>query len=396
MRLLALVIAFACSPAFADPQLTPVTSRAYSIDLYDGVSLGNSAVIAMGGATVANAIGSSGTLANASASAVRQTTDTDRWSWDVHLDALDASRSQDFTNSGLPNTTTSGALFVTAGLAGRLHNWGAAITASGETVPLAGAMATLPNGTMTALDAQTWRIRVAVAHWIDNRDIAIGVAAELAQLAIQPSCTGCGSLFTINGVGLLAGATYIPRHESFRVGAAANAPFTGGNVVTTSCDPNNCDGFTLPSSVTVPWRVAVGGAYRWAETDWNHLVGGDFRDEPSVTAAVDLVVSGSTANGYGLDAFGQNELERSGKHVAWSLRGGAEYEWLPGRLRVRGGSYWEPGRFEGVPGRLHATFGIEVRALEFHAWGRRRGAITLTGDVASRYNNVALSIGFWH
>ncbi|MGE5182384.1 MAG: hypothetical protein ACM31C_10000, partial [Acidobacteriota bacterium] len=66
------------------------------------------------------------------------------------------------------------------------------------------------------------------------------------------------------------------------------------------------------------------------------------------------------------------------------------------RLRVRGGSYWEPGRFEGVSGRLHGTFGIEVRVFEFHAWGRRRGRITLTEDAAAGYNNVGLSIGFWH
>ena len=90
------------------------------------------------------------------------------------------------------------------------------------------------------------------------------------------------------------------------------------------------------------------------------------------------------------------ELQRSGEHSSFSLRGGVEYEWLPGRLRLRGGSYWEPGRFERVGGRLHGTFGIEVRVFEANVWGRRRGRITLTGDVAERYRNVGVSIGFWH
>ncbi|MGE5182679.1 MAG: hypothetical protein ACM31C_11480 [Acidobacteriota bacterium] len=341
MRLLAAALVIASAPALAGPQLAPVTSDNYTIDLYDGVSLGNSAVIAMGGATVANAIGSSGTLANPSAAAVRQTTDTDHLNGDYHLDALYAAGSKDFANSGLSNIQQSGARMITAGLSGRMGNWAGALGASAEIVP----MPMMPGSTM-AVDAQTLRARLAIAHWIDSRDIAVGVAAELAQLAVQPECTGCRSLFTINGIGLLAGATYIPRHQSFRLGAAANAPFTGGNVAVGDCDPMSCQGYVLPKAVTVPWRVAVGGVYRWAETDWNHLVGGDFRDEPAVTVVADLAVTGASPDAYGLEAaFGSpQQLERSGRHVAWSPRAGAEYEWLPGRLRVRGGSYWEPVR----------------------------------------------------
>ena len=51
---------------------------------------------------------------------------------------------------------------------------------------------------------------------------------------------------------------------------------------------------------------------------------------------------------------------------------GASFEALPGRLRVRGGGYWEPGRFEGVGGRGHATFGLDLRVLEFRLFGVRQ------------------------
>jgi hypothetical protein len=78
------------------------------------------------------------------------------------------------------------------------------------------------------------------------------------------------------------------------------------------------------------------------------------------------------------------------------VRGGAEYEWLPGRLRLRAGTYWEPARYDDVGGRLHLTFGTELRVVEFRLWGRRRFELSLTGDVAVRYRNVGLSIGFWH
>ena len=382
--------------AHADPQLTPITpGTSYALDLYDGVALGNSAVVAMGGASVANAAGSSGTLANPSAPAVRNTTDTDSWSWDYHFDYLNATQSKDFANSGL-NNLDGGAQMLTLGASVRVGNWAGAITASAQSVPLS--TVTLPSGNMAELDGTNLRGRVAFAHWFPSRDVSLGGGVQLAQFSMAPQCSDpeCKSLFTIQGLGLEAGGTYIPRGQSWRIGGSVSSRIIGGTVVANNCDPMNCDGFVLPSEVRVPWRFAVGGAYRFADSDWNQVVGGDFRDEPAVTVVADLVVTGPTPGAYGLDAFSRQELERSGSDTVLSLRGGAEYEWVPGRLRVRGGSYWEPGRFDGVSGRLHGTFGIEVRVFEFQAWGRRRGRITLTGDVAHRYDNVAVSIGFWH
>jgi hypothetical protein len=159
----------------------------------------------------------------------------------------------------------------------------------------------------------------------------------------------------------------------------------------------DCVGWILPEKIVTPWRLAMGGAYRFGPTAWNQLVPGYFRDEKAVTVAADVIVIGSSENSFGLEAFGQHELQRAGRHPGVSLRGGAEYEWVPGRFRVRGGSYWEPGRFIGVPGRLHVTFGIELRVFEFYFFGSmRRGRISLTTDAAERYRNGGLSVGFWH
>jgi hypothetical protein len=229
--------------------------------------------------------------------------------------------------------------------------------------------------------------------------MAFGLALQVAQLDIRTAAcaaTGCPSLFAINGTGLEAGATWIPSMQSFRVGASGTTKIIGGNVTATNCDPNNCDGYILPEAVRVPWRVAIGGAYRLAGTEWNQLVKQHWRDERALTVVADFVLTGASANGYGLDAFAEQQLERSGSSVVWSVRGGAEYEWLPGRLRVRGGSYWEPGRFDGVGGRIHGTFGVEGRVFEFWLFGRRRGRITLTGDLARNFTNLGISIGFWH
>jgi hypothetical protein len=374
--------------AAADPTLQPIQpGQSYAIDLYSGVPLGNSAVIATGGASQADSMGSSGTLVNASAPAVRQTTDTDWWSWDYHLDYLFGALSSDYANSGIANLPDGHAQTLTFGGALRFHDWAGAITASYHTIDI--------DSSASALDAQSWLVKFALAKWFPSIDTAIGVAFDTGIFDVVPAAPGGASLFSIQGGGIESGAQWIPRRQSFRVGASLVAPITGTKVTVDQCTGAAiCT--RLPDRVVTPAQLSAGVAYRWAETEWNQQVGGTFRDEVALTALADVVITGPSPDAYGLDAFGIEQLERSGRHNSISVRGGVEYEWVPGRFRVRGGSYWEPNRFEGVSGRIHATFGIEGRVLEFHAWGRRRGRITLTGDVAAGYRNLGLSIGFWH
>src|SRR5256885_966419 len=232
------------APAAAAPQLMPVTSRNYAIDLYDGNALGNSATVAMGGAAAANAIGSSGTLINVSAPAVRPTTDVDPWSWDYHLDYLNAQVSSDYTNSGLPQSSTfTGSSSFTGGLSLRVRDWAGAFTGYQQSVQV-GTVAT-SAGSGTPLDAQTLRLKFAVAKWEPRIDTALGLALDVAQFQLKPNCSmsDCGSLFTISGGGLEAGAQWIPRLESFRVGAGIATPIQGGNVNANSCAgmEDNCN-----------------------------------------------------------------------------------------------------------------------------------------------------------
>jgi hypothetical protein len=388
VKLALVLVAALAVPVAAAPALSPITSRDYAIELYDGVALGSTAVVGMGGAATALAIGSSGTLVNPSAMAVRPATDTETWNWDYHFDYLNASLSSDYGNTGLPPEDGGTSIF-TGGLGLRIHDWAIAATATEASAPIAAQ----PGA--TALRASTLQLQLALSTWIPRADLAVGLALQAAQFGLAQD--GAGSLFQITGFGAEAGATWIPRLRDFRVGAAVATPIAGGSVATDACDPMMCDGFILPERVVSPWRASVGGAYRFARERWNQPVGGWFRDERALTLVADLVVFGASSDAYGLQAFGHKELERAGSVIAWSPRAGAEYEWLPGRLRLRAGSYWEPGRYDGVGGRLHGTFGVEVRVLQFWFWGaRRRGRLSLTADVASLYRNIALSIGFWH
>lgn len=386
-----LVICGIARVASAEPQTSPIRTSDYAIELYDGVAYGNAAVVGMGGATIGLAIGTAGTLFNPSAPAVRPTTDNDRWSWDYHLDGI-AGSSTDYDNNGF-TTSSAGNAVATAGLGGRYGAWGVAVTGTGQIRPIV-----TPQTGDDDLRASAYRFQIALARWFDRIDTAIGASLTIGTFSLEDGCAGeeCSrELFAVSGGGIEAGATWVPRRQDIRVGAAVRGPFGGGAF--TGCDPSNCAGWILPESIASAWRLATGVAYRFGPTAWNQQVPTHFRDERAVTLTGDVIVTGPVADAYGLESFGNMLLQRSGRHTSVSVRGGVEYEWKPGRLRLRGGSYWEPSRFVGVPGRLHVTLGFELRVFEIRVWGKpRRGRISITSDVAERYANGGLSIGFWH
>lgn len=388
LGVVAIVVVFAIALVVARPAhaqsapYPPITSRAYAIDLYDGIAIGSTDMVGMGGAGAAVVLGTAGVLMNPSAIAVRPTTDNDRWSLDYHLDFLTGQYSSDYDNNG--QVASGGASLATAGLGGRIGNWGAAVTTLIQKAPVVG----------SSFTANAQRVRLVIARWIPQIDLAVGGGIQYAAFEIDPPSGP--ALFRISGYGLVAGATWLPHGESFRLATALDGAIDGGAVETGSCDPDNCMGYILPERAHAPARLVAGGAYRWAPTAWNQQVQTPFRDELSLILAADVVVTGPTESGAGIEAFGMHELQPSGRHTVVGVRGGLAVECLPGRLRLRGGAYWEPGRFDGVGGRNHATFGIDLRVLAFQLFGERRGRISLTGDVAERYRNIAVSIGFWH
>ncbi|MCP4249020.1 MAG: hypothetical protein GY778_18405 [bacterium] len=124
---------------------------------------------------------------------------------------------------------------------------------------------------------------------------------------------------------------------------------------------------------------------------------GSWRDERYVLLAADMIIQGAVDNGHTIEGFINQVLQPSGRGPSVSVRAGAEYEWLPGRLRVRAGSYWEPGRVIGIAGRPHLTLGTDVRFWAFCFWNDRyRARLSLTVDVAEKYGNTGVSIGLWH
>lgn len=365
--------------------LPAITDRNFSLDAYDGVAIGSVRIIGMGGAAIATAEGSSGTLLNVAAPAVRSATARGSWDWDFHLDAVTTTSASDPQNSGFAdagNSTT-----VTGGISGVVHNWGAALVGTS----IVGSSRGVGS---EQLDTALSRVKFAVARAFANEAYTVGAALRGGIFDVE---TASGQpLFQLRGIGIEAGALWRPFQQDLRIGASAALPVSGADVTSAECDPLDCAGYILPRRIVVPWQFGVGGAYRIGPTRWNQRVNAAFRDERSLVIAADVIVTGATANGAGLEAFARGLLQRSGKSIAVSPRLGGELELFPGRLRLRAGTYWEPARLADISGRIHATGGAELRWLQFNLFGPRRLRIAVTIDGARRYLNAGLSLGFWH
>lgn len=354
----------------------------FSLDLYTGAALGSVRIVGMGGTALAASEGTAGTIVNPAFAAVRRTTSQGTWDWDFHFDYLEGApgRGLDFDNSGVTEDGSGNTLF-TGGLAGMLEGWGLAVVGTSVSAPVGD------------LEASALSTKFAIAKELLRQTWTVGAAIRIGSFEIADDAL---PLFRLTGAGLELGALWRPPDDDWRVGAAVSFPISGATVED-ACDEPACAMYELPATVEVPWQVTAGVAWRWAPTRWNQQMTQLYRDEPAILLAADVVITGAVDSGYGLEAYGRQQLQPSGRHTIVSLRGGAEYEWLPGRLRVRGGSYWEPGRFEDVDGRLHGTLGVEVALFQMRFWRwTYRPRLSATGDVATQYVNFGLSIGFWH
>lgn len=397
---LALPLALAAGAGGARGQDFPaVSDRDFTLDLHQGAVIGSGRIVGMGGAAQALAQGSAGALFNPAAPAARADTSTGTWDWDFHLDFLNTSLGSDFDNNGIRQETEFG-LFqgpvVTGGLVGQYDRWGVAVSgvfAEQQLEERADGSQVVPQATVG---------RLSVARALVDDQVVVGAGIRAGTFAMLVATGGeRRDLFSITGSSLEAGAIWRPHAFDLRAGLAGSLPVSSEKVATDACDPLACEGFILPERAALPWQLAIGGAWRLGPTRWNQVVAARWRDEKALVVAADLVVTGRVADGYGLEAYARQELQPSGRSVSWSPRAGAEYEWLPGRLRLRVGAYWEPSRFrdpagEDIAGRAHATLGLDLRVWQFHLWSKdHRLRISITADGARDYGNGGLSLGFW-
>jgi hypothetical protein len=360
-----------------------LTDGDVGLDVFQGTAIGSVRVVGMGGAATALAEGSSGTLANPAAAAIRSTTSTDWFDWDVHLDGVRGRSGGDLDNDG--QRADAGMEFGTVGLVLNFGKTGIGLSTTTSS-------ATIDDGAGGTLEASAADVRVAYAR--QELADALVVGGGLRWTVFDFVDHSSDEPLTRQHVGLEAGASWQPRAKSVRVGAAIGVPLWVEEA--TACTIATCGDFILPARLEVPWQASVGVAYRLAPTAWNQWIATKFRDERALTLALETVITGAADDAIGIGALARQDDLRAGGHVTVGVRLGAEHEVLPGRLRLRAGGYWEPGRVDGVGGRIHGTFGLEAAVLNFRFFGPRRVRVSATGDVARAFTNVGLSVGFWH
>jgi hypothetical protein len=200
------------------------------------------------------------------------------------------------------------------------------------------------------------------------------------------------------------GLLWAPHGRPFRIGLA-----TRPRVVMTQQDAGttapleSLGSLTLPASVVLPWSVSIGASHSFGARPYNIRPAYGVRPLPVgavdlarlprsyVLVSAELVLTGPVAGGLGVQPWLGGAAMTSGASASVGARAGCEAEIIDNRLVVRAGTYFEPARFDGRIGRMHATAGIDVRLHVFADF--RVGALA---DVADGYSNLALGAGLWH
>ena len=382
------------SVAVATPQTIAIVDRNFDLDVSSGPAHGTPRTVSMGGSATALAEGALGMLSNIGAVARRPLSAAGRWDWDFAFDVF-APRGSDFENNGLAGERARISEVFDLALTGHYRQWGLGIGVSNVSYGYGEPGPAMPG---VKLDAVT--VRLGVARAFADGAISIGLGIRSAALELTDPGSQ-DSLFEVRGDAAEAGILYAPGWRSHRVGLRGALAVQSAAQVG-SCDPMSCRGHILPGRAVAPWQLDGGWSWRLGDSEWNvpseqGLSPGSFRDEKSITLTAELRVMGPLTHASGIEAFGDGLFQRSRDHVTLSPRTGVEWEWLPGRLRLRAGSYWEPSRFDGVTGRAHGTAGAELRLFVFRLFGQeRRLALSVASDLARHYANGGLSFGFWH
>ena len=373
-----------------------------TIDTYTGPLIASSRILGLGGAYVAVAEGLGGALVNPAAVAQRNARLARGWDWDWLLtwyvpDTGQVGR-QDLGNDGGADVGLTGAGNGQLGLSFQWGRLGVAAFGGGWNL-------TAPRGGVGSVGMEIAEGSLAVGGSFRRETLVVGASFTTVSgvVRVVPATAGLPVAVEYSGSAIRLGALLRPRGSPWRLGAALR-----GEAVAKALGDRAAVPVATPAGFAFPWVVSLGVA-RWIgpnagrvnepppvelerHPEWGPGPDWQAGQAPPVLVAVQLDVVGATPGAVAIESalVPSAEARASGARASVVPRAGAEWEPAPDRFRVRGGTYVEPSRTGGSP-RPHATFGIDVRVP--FPW--RDLQLGLSGDVAERFQNVSLSLGFW-
>lgn len=401
MRRTVLALALLLASSSSAQELRP--ERLY---VGSGIVIGSNRMIALGGAYAGIAEGLEGFSANFAALAHRSPRREDQWDWDAAFSYLISASTafRDLDNDGaIDDAERSDEL-----LAGLLLQFGRAgiglYGRSSDVFYRVGGPSDPDASDVLAIKRQLGGLGLAVALLQDQ--VIAGGGFVLTYAALSHGA----ERRTYLGAGLEGGVLYRPHRQPFRFGATFRQRTPGEP--SDPAQPPTLLGRPLFSGTVSPAVLSVGGSFRLGPGSerYNRLSKSALFEIPHhpgqpapvadedhgtppgrwlVTLQADLIlpVKGATS----LRAFTHEDAQPVGDDVYLAPRAGVEHETLVKRLRLRAGTYLEPSPFVGRSPRPHLTAGFELFVLSFLDDWSLTGAV----DLAPRYYNFSVGVGFW-
>jgi hypothetical protein len=378
--ILFLVMLLLCAEARSEINGPPIVDNNYNLDLRQGPVMGSARQVALGGAYIGVAEGIASLNSNPAGVAFRLERSTAKfdWDWTVGLNDL---KSNDFDNNGQSPPDYKSHRIRSLGLMGQYGPWGIGILNNAEILSLEG----LNTGGEEYVLSVT---SLALGRQFLDRELTVGagVRATMTKLQNQPLDATLGK---ISATGWDAGVVWNPERGPFRLGAAYTSSISSSQSLDNASGvPVTVNGLIVPQQAILPATLGLGMSYEvrsapfWKDHKW--------------LVASDLLFTAASENAVGVESVLAQIKQPIGTHNTTSFRIGSELETLPGQLRLRLGSYYEPSNFEGVASRVHLTGGFEARLFHSSILGEYDWGLTLTADSARDYLGIFISLGFWY
>ncbi len=393
-----LALALALAPGGGAAQVFDGTQR---VDAFTGPVVSSGRILGLGGAYVAVGEGLGGAAVNPAAVAQRQRGLARGWDWDWFVtwyvpEARDVGR-QDLGNDGGRDVGLSGVANGQLGLAYQRGVLGVGLLWQSWKL-------SAPRDGLGVLEMEIGEASFPVASSFWRDELIVGAALAAVSGVVRLSRPGAAPVaLEYAGTTVRLGALHRPRGQPWRLGLALDP----GARATVRGDRSALP-VSTPAGFEFPWVLSLGAA-GWVgpnarrcnepppyELDRHREWGPGPEWEEArrgpvlLSAQLDLVGPASGAVAVESVLVASARAPPSGGRVSVVPRAGAEWEPFPERGRVRGGAYLEPSR-TGTSPRLHGTFGVEVRV----PFPIRDLQLGLSGDLAARFENVSVSLGFW-